>query len=337
MRIRPLLPYIGSILIILFLLWLIDWQDILNLLVGTDPRWLLIGCGWYVITNILRAYRFSVLFGKDKINQPIQILPEMFALSFLNNVLPSRTGELSFPYFMQKRHNIPIGEGTTALLIARIFDLLTVLVLYIIFSLVELQNLPSSAASIIGTVALAGFVIASGLMVAPWLANFGIKIFQTIVDRLRWHEQKAIRLLLRIANDVAGALGQMRSVVVYAQTFAWSIAIWLTTFAWFDAFLRAIDVPMRYTLVVIGATFASIAKALPFVSIGGFGAHEAGWTIGFSLVGMEQSFAISTGFAVNLLTLMVSIAFGGVCSIAMHSNIEHLWRSTHDNSEYSHK
>lgn len=337
MRIRPLLPYIGSLFIILFLLWLIDWQDIVNLLVRTDPKWLLIGCGWYILTNILRACRFSILFDKDKINQPIQILPEMFALSFLNNVLPSRTGELSLPYFMQKRHNISIGEGTTALVIVRIFDLLAVFILYIIFSLFELQNLPSSAASIIGTIALAGFVIAVGLMVAPWLADFGIKILKATLNRLRLREQKFTRLLLSVGTDVASALGKMRSVAIYAQTFAWSIAIWITTFAWFDAFLRAMDVPVRYTLVVIGATFASIAKALPLISIGGFGAHEAGWTLGFSLVGMEQSLAISTGFAINLLTLAVSIIFGGVCSVAMHSNIEHLWRSTHDKSEYSHK
>ena len=86
----------------------------------------------------------------------------------------------------------------------------------------------------------------------------------------------------------------------------------MATFAWFGALLSAIGLPQRYPLVVVGSTFASLAKALPFITIGGFGAHEAGWTIGFTLTGMETATAISSGFAVNILTLLMSVLFGGV-------------------------
>lgn len=317
-HVRHLAPYVGGLVIAIFLLWLIDWRDVFALLIRTDLTWLLIGCGWYILTNILRAFRFRVLLGKENIQQIVHILPEMFALSFLNNVLPSRTGELSFPYFMQRRHKVAISEATTALLIARIFDLLSVITLYIFFALIELRNLSEDAVPVIGAVGLAGALIIVGLLVAPWLAHAGERFMLLLLDTLRLSDKSVGKLLIKIAHEVANALFRMRRVSIYARTYTWSIAIWLAAFAWFDAFLRAIDVPVRYTLVVIGATFASLAKALPFISIGGFGAHEAGWTIGFSLVGMERSLAISTGFAVNLLTLAVSVIFGGLCIIAMN-------------------
>lgn len=312
-QIRPWLPYAGSLLILLALLWLIDLRDVLTLLRRTDLTWLAIGCGWYVLTNLLRAYRFRVLLDTDKIRNPFQILPEMFTLSLLNNVLPSRAGELSFPYFMQRRYAVSLGDGAATLLLARIFDLLAVILLYVVFAYAELQNLSETTVSIIERVAIAGGVISIGILFAPWFADFGVRLFETVLNKLGFRDKSIVKAILRLVNDAAAALQRMRRITIYGQTLAWSVAIWLATFAWFDAFLRAIDVPMRYALVVIGATFASVAKAIPLISIGGFGAHEAGWSLGFALVGMEQSLAISTGLAVNLLTLGVSIVFGGIC------------------------
>ncbi|MDH3674261.1 MAG: hypothetical protein OES12_02105, partial [Anaerolineae bacterium] len=57
-------------------------------------------------------------------------------------------------------------------------------------------------------------------------------------------------------------------------------------------------------------TFAVLSKAVPFISVGGLGAHEAGWAVGFMLVGLDKTTAISSGFAVNILTLLTSIVFG---------------------------
>jgi uncharacterized membrane protein YbhN (UPF0104 family) len=63
---------------------------------------------------------------------------------------------------------------------------------------------------------------------------------------------------------------------------------------------------------VVGSTFAVLSKAIPFISVGGLGAHEAGWTAGFMLVGLHKTLAISSGFAVNILTLCVSVGLGAV-------------------------
>ena len=54
-----------------------------------------------------------------------------------------------------------------------------------------------------------------------------------------------------------------------------------------------------------------LAKAIPFITVGGFGAHEAGWAVGFTLTGMARETAIASGFAVNILTLLASVIFGG--------------------------
>ena len=118
---KRLLPYVGGACLLLLLLRQIDPQDVIAALTGAELSWLLFGGVFYLLTNLLRAWRFGVLLRMSGLIPPLRLLPEMFALSFLNNVLPSRTGELSFPYFLHRRHGVPIGESATTLLIARIF------------------------------------------------------------------------------------------------------------------------------------------------------------------------------------------------------------------------
>lgn len=312
------LPALLGVALIALLLWQIDPRDVLQLLVGADPRWLLVGCLWYCLTNVLRSYRFGVLLQLRGWRGPLKILPEMFAVSLLNNVLPSRTGELSFPYFLYRNHNIPVGESTTVLVLARIFDYLAVATLFVLFAFLSMDELEAQAANIVSAVAILLLFSTGFLLLAPWLAEAGFQVAGWIFKVEEKPESRLAQLLAKARVQVVTTLKRVRNVRVYALTTGWSLLIWLATFAWFSAFMRAIGLPQSYSNVVVGSTFASLAKALPFVTIGGFGAHEAGWTLGFSLTGMETAVAITSGFAVNILTLLMSLVFGGAALIYMN-------------------
>ena len=311
------LPFAGGVALIVLLLRQIDPQNVIHLLLGADPRWVLVGMLWYVVTNILRSYRFGVLLQLPGWRGPLQILPEMFAVSLLNNVLPSRTGELSFPYFLYRNHGISVGESTTVLILARIFDYLAVAVLFVVFAFLSLGDLEAQAAGIVRVVAMALFLSGGLLLLAPWLGEAGFRLLGWIFKVDQQPERRRSQFILKAQTQILTTLKRIRNLRIYLTTGGWSILIWMATFAWFSAFMRAIGLPRSYSTVVVGSTFASLAKALPFVTIGGFGAHEAGWTIGFSLTGMETAVAISSGFAVNILTLLTSVIFGGAALIYM--------------------
>jgi len=311
------LPFIGGMVLIVLLLRQIDPQDVLQLLLGADPRWVLVGVLWYVLTNILRSYRFGVLLQLPGWRAPLRLLPEMFAVSLLNNVLPSRTGELSFPYFLYRNHHISVGESTTVLILARIFDYLAVAALFVVFAFLSLGELNPQAADIVRIVALGLFLSGGLLLLAPWLGEAGFQLLDWIFKVDQQPERRRSQFVLKAQTQVLTTLKRIRNLRIYLLTAGWSILVWLATFAWFSAFMQAIGLPRPYPIVVVGSTFASLAKALPFVTIGGFGAHEAGWTIGFSLTGMETAVAISSGFAVNILTLLTSLVFGGIALIYM--------------------
>jgi uncharacterized membrane protein YbhN (UPF0104 family) len=113
--------------------------------------------------------------------------------------------------------------------------------------------------------------------------------------------------LLASGQTAVSVIGRVHKIETYGRVLGWSLAGWLTTFAWFTAFLAAINIPVPLPLVIVGATFATLSKALPLATVGGFGAHEAGWAFGFHLIGMPADLAIASGFAINILTLLASI------------------------------
>ena len=312
---RKLLPYLLTLGIVALLLSQIDPTEIIRLLTHLDPRWLAAGWGFYLFTNVVRAYRFGVLLD---LRHALSILPEMLALSLFNNTLLSRSGELTFPYFMVKWHGRGVGESAAALILARIFDYLAVALLFLAFALWQLPNLAPQAAPIIGVTAGLLFLSVIILALTPWLGEWGLRALAWMFRRLGWQDKGWVQKVLRGVEHMVVTFQQLRSIKIYLLTLGWSLLNWLGVFAWFTAFLYAMGAPYPYPFVVIGATFASLAKAVPFLTVSGFGAHEAGWAVGFGLTGMPLDRAIATGFAVNILTLLSSILFGGMALIFMY-------------------
>ena len=53
-----------------------------------------------------------------------------------------------------------------------------------------------------------------------------------------------------------------------------------------------------------------VSGFLPVSGIGSFGALEAGWALGFVLVGLETPIAVATAFGFSIVTLVYAALFG---------------------------
>ena len=308
---RKVVPLAGGILLLWLLVRQINPRDVIDLLFGVRPGSLLLALLWYALTNIQRAHRFALLLAQRSAAAPWRLLPATFAMNFLNNVLPSRTGELSFPYLLNRYHGVAVGESATVLVLARIYDYLAVACLFVLFALLRLSALKANAARIVIAVAGLLFLTIIALLIAPWLAAATLRGLRWLLRRRSIEAARIEALLAGIEVQIVETLHRVRNVRTYLLTLFWSLGIWLAMFACFATLLTAIRLPQPYPLVVVGSTFATLAKALPLVTIGGFGAHEAGWALGFSLTGMAPALAISSGFAVNILILLLSAISGG--------------------------
>lgn len=128
-----------TVVLVAILLSQISIGDIAKTLLSINPIYLVIGFILYLCTYFFRALRFHILLNK-KVS-----IKDLFTIvcvhNMVNNILPARTGELSYIYLLQKYHNKKVGEGTATLFVARVFDFISISLLFFISALM-IQDLP---------------------------------------------------------------------------------------------------------------------------------------------------------------------------------------------------
>lgn len=309
---KTILSIVLTVGILVLLLSQISMTDLVKLFSDLSYRWIAVGVLFYLITNVGRAFRLQLLL-PNQVTYFHKLLPIVVAQSMFNNILPARTGEFSLLYFLKKYEAVPLDGGGVALIVARVVDYLAVAVIFIFAALVSLGDIledVSLTTNIIKAV-LAVMVVTVMLLISTvWWGQKILALIELLIDRFGLTPSQSIAFVLKTLRRIIAALIALHSWRRYVLVSLWSLGLWFTTFAWFYAFLRAIGVNTTFLSTIVGSTFAVISKAIPFISVGGIGPHEAGWTVGFILVGFDKTTAISSGFAVNILTLLTSIILG---------------------------
>jgi hypothetical protein len=247
------------------------------------------------------------------------LLPVALGVAFLNNVLPLRSGELSFVVLARARHDVSGAEAAAGLAVARLFDLIAVAALFVPLALLALPSLPPTAGwpvpgfSTAWLVGAAALVVLAGALFALALAGLGgraVGLAGWALARIGLAERRWARRALSFGERAALALAGLRRRHTYGRVFLASLALWLLMYLWTYSFTRAVGVEAAPGLFVVGASFGVFAKSLPVPDLGGTGLAVTAWALGFTLLGWPKEVAISSGLAVATLGLAVSAAFG---------------------------
>lgn len=317
-RATRLLPFAVTALLLGLLLRQVSLADLATLLAGAQPQWLLAGLGLYLLVNVLRALRYKLLLpgygGAAR-----GLVPVTCAVAFLNNILPLRSGELSFVLLARARHDVSGAEATAGLALARLFDYIAVATLFVPLALAALPSLPPTTdwpardiptAWLIGGAAL---VVLAGALLALLLAALGgraVGLWRRGLDHLGLGQRRWAIHSTSFGERLVLALTGLRSRRIYGRVFLLSLALWGAMFLWTYSFARAVGVTETLGLFIVGASFGVFAKSLPVPDVGGVGLAVTAWTLGFTLLGWPKEQAIASGLAVAALGLAVSALFG---------------------------
>lgn len=283
-----------AVLILPFLLSQID----LNLLFETfsiiNPIYIFLAFFSYSSTYFLRTLRFCIL-----INREIKFL-DMFKIvclhNMLNNLLPARTGELSFIYLLKKFHNKNVEKGFAILITARVFDCLSILLLFLISAFLlgfGLEMIFFIFFVSFSVLAVLFFKFIRKLNTDVYIANgfFSpiFKIIKRITDGFRSINLKKPELL---------------------KVMLLTLLIWIFQYLTVQLILKSISLDITLLKAIFGSTFAIITTILPIQGIAGFGSFEGGWTFGFILTGHSKDLAIISGFLFHISILIYSLTLG---------------------------
>ncbi len=241
----------------------------------------------YLIVYVFRALRVRLFIPEVSVFKTIEVL---CVHTFLNNVLPFRSGETSFPILMKKFFGISYSRTTALLAAARVFDMITLATIFLISAVWA-----SSDATLV--------LLPIAVLLAIFLTVFFfLKMSSSVVSKFP--------MLSGFFEHFKGVL--FTKVI---EMLFFSFLIWGTKFLSFEIIFKAAGLDIGYLETVFVLTFAELTTILPIHSIGGFGTFEAGAVLGFSLVGVnpKKALAIAVYFhSILLLMSAITALFGWI-------------------------
>jgi len=225
-------------------------------------------------------------------------------------VLPSKLGELSYPYLLNRIGGISITEGLASLIASRVYDFFIILVIFL-FSSLAFQNL--FKVNLLFVLLLTLLLILVILLVFFYM-NYLLTLISNVCGCffkiLRKEESKTHLWVQRKIHEVSEDFYAIRAKKTYLAVTLTSLLSWSMIFLTFQAFLLGFGIQISFLKVLFGSTVAVIANALPIGGIGNWGTLEVGWAAGFLMTGLSKEQAIATGLGVHILIFVICALLG---------------------------
>jgi glycosyltransferase 2 family protein len=307
-RIRSLLKYLLSAFLTILFLYLAfrgtDFGRLFGSLASAHYSWIVLYVAILLVSHVLRAWRWRYLLDPIKTGIGLRNLFSGVMIGYLmNNVLP-RAGELVRPYSLAKLESVPRSSALGTIVVERIMDTISFLVLLLILPIVYIGPLSET----FPWLGKAGLIVS--LITGTVLAFMIVLVFRrTVLDIiLTWlghvlPERFSTRVEGMAHAFVDGFLFIKRPGS-FAAILILSILVWLCyvvmTYVGFFAFDLEPALGLRAAIVVL--TISSIGIAAP--TPGSTGTYHF-----FASQTLVRLFAISDSVALSYATVTHAAAF----------------------------
>ena len=304
---RFILVAIVSILLLALLFSQIAIPDLVGVFREIQLSYILLGFFVYAVMNLFRNLRFQALIGRE-INF-WTLFSIVLVHNFYNNILPFRTGELSF-FWLMKKKKIKFHKSLSLLMTARIMDLTSILLIFLV-TLFFIRNIPTKI-----------ILFRNILLLISLLSLFFMAATLTLGKKIIKKSNFKNKYILKII----GALSEVRkeiknmNTIQFILAFAYSIAIWLISFFFYIIVIKGAGFTLPVTLIIIAATFAIFSTLLPIQGFLQLGTVEGAWAMGLILMGISNEIAIYTGFITHLVRILY-FSILGLCGFWWYKNV----------------
>jgi len=312
------LTSILSILAIYLLLSQIELSSIPEVLTSIHPINLIVSWVLYAFFVFVKAYRFRIIISQNT-KVPEQSTISMMRLysiisihTFWSNLLPMRTGDLSYVYLMKTRGDVSGVKSISSLIIASVIDILLLMLTMMISGFLLRTRLNRTLSSIILfalPLIISSFLV--GLIIAMFifpehLSRFFDKISKLLhVDKNRvflWIYSKFKQILQEFTNI---SLNLRFIKIIWA-----SIAVIFLRFGIQCYLIKAMDLQIGILPIIFALAFTGFCNIFPIQTVGSIGAVEAPWTLALISFSVTKEAAIISGFSLHIIILIYCALMG---------------------------
>ncbi len=274
---------LATVIFVALLGWVeydLGWGNVFQQWQQVSPQQLLLLTLLTLISYVLRAWRIFIIFGQPQQHRFRDYLRISLLHNALNNFLPMRLGEASFPLLMKHHYQQSIVSSSIALLWIRLMDLHWLLLL--------LGGILCTYAQFLG----AGLIIA--LIASPL---FLPPILTLGKQTLPHKQQQKIENLLASTPEL---------LPLSPRLYGLTMLIWSVKLAAL-AFILIIFLPIPFTQALLGVITADLSSVLPIHGLAGSGTYEAAMLAALLPFGIDQSLILMAAVNVHIYLLLVTL------------------------------
>ncbi|HKT81448.1 MAG TPA: lysylphosphatidylglycerol synthase transmembrane domain-containing protein [Vicinamibacterales bacterium] len=297
---------LGAGLVALFLRQ-VDLATVGREIKNAQPLWLGLSLASMYLNLAIRSMRWQYLLapmGRVRFRNAFRATTVGFGA---RGVLPSAIGELVRPYFLSRHEPISAASGFATIVVERILDLLTILMMLAAFVFIFGRELaaanPAGYSALqwtAGTAGIAALVALAFLFALAGRPHLLLPFVRRIESLLPARLAGVLEALAHKFVIGLSAIGTARRLLA---AFAWSVPLWLCIGfgVWGVTEAFRLNIPFTGSFLLIAFLTIGITVPTPG-AVGGF--HEA-----FRL-GATQFFAAPEGAAVGAAIVLHAISIG---------------------------
>ncbi len=244
-----------------------DWKQAGSVMISGNPLWLVSGLGFAGLHMLLRAVRWRQLLMPVKRKISLKTLLSMTLAKYAINIIPPRVGEIAASIMLARREKIPASTAIASSMFERILDLLSVLVLFILYLVFYSSRYVPHAQS--GREIF--YLIRSATIIGFCALFLAFLVLRVILHTDRWHNFLPGIIRKHVLAFLDG-LRAMQNRSSAGKTLALSLLIWLTICAQLWCLVRAYiaTFPIAGTFLILAVTVVGVSIPTP----GGLGGYQ---------------------------------------------------------------
>lgn len=305
---------LAAALVVLFL-HNVDLWGVGATIVRARPQWLALTLATTLASLAIRSLRWRYLLeplGRVSFASSFRATAVGFAAT---GVLPARAGEVIRPYFLARHEHMSATGAFATIILERLLDVLTVLVLLASYVFVFGRDLGEANPTVFLALKWAGVTAGAGASLAL-LVLFVIAGDPARLGRLFARLEEVLPstfagLVARIAEKFATGLGAIRRPGRLLVALLWSFPLWLVIGLGIFGVARAFSLAVPFTgsflmiaLLVIGVTVPTPG------AVGGF--HEAFRFGATTFFGAASDAAVAAAIVLHAFSVLPTLVLGGI-------------------------
>jgi hypothetical protein len=280
----------------------------------SDYWWLAPALLAFALGNVARALRWRSLFAPGR-RPPLAVTLNAMMLGYLyNNILPARAGEAARIVVLTQRSDAPPVEITGTVLLERLYDIVAILIVFLVAEpWLASVSWFGAAAIVAGVLAVVIATIVSVLVI------YGDRPLRLLLRPLRRLAPVTEEHVERAVAELAHGLSGLHNRRVAAEALLWTLLAWVMSILCAYLVMLAFHLHVPFwaaVLVVVAVGLSMILPAAP-ASIGVF---EGAALIALKAYGLGRSTALPYALVLHLVNFVPFVLVGAGL---LHYNARH--------------